>query len=155
MMAAVHALIGAALGKACRSPTQAFFLGALSHLVTDGLPHRDLAIPQEAALLAGALGLVTATRGDDSRELAGAIGAIAPDIENLIGRALKLPDERLLLPTHSRLHGRELPTARGQVPLALICIAVLVLSRLVREVARPPAAAAIPVGGADLGTEPA
>jgi hypothetical protein len=136
MMAAVHALIGAALARVCRSRAEAFGLGALSHLVADALPHRDLAVPQEAGLLAAALAAVAVTRDSDSRALAGAIGAVVPDIENLVGRALRLPDDRLLLPTHSRLHGREASSLRGQALLALGCLALLAGSHLFRQAAR-------------------
>jgi hypothetical protein len=121
MIVAVHALIGATLSRLCQSHGQAFLLGAASHLACDLVPHRDLEIPAEAALLAGALGALGLTQGFDSREFAGAVGAAAPDIENLIGRLLGIPDEKLLLPTHSRYHGRELASVVSQVAIAAAC----------------------------------
>ena len=125
MIVAIHALTGAALGRLCRSRPEAFVAGAVSHLIGDMLPHRDLGLAEEAFLAGGALALIAAVKGSDSREFVGACGAIAPDIENVVGRALDLPDERLLLPTHNKHHGREVGSLRGQVALALCCLAVL------------------------------
>jgi len=127
MIAAVHALVGAALGRLCRTRTQAVALAGVSHVAADMLPHRDLEIPQEAGLLAAALALIAAARGAGSREFAGAVGAVAPDIENLIGRMRGLPDEKLLLPSHNRYHGRRTEGFEGQLALALIGLAVLLL----------------------------
>lgn len=135
MIVAVHALTGGALSRLCRTPTQAFLVGALSHLVADALPHRDLGIMEETLLLMATLSVVTATQGAHSREFAGALGAAAPDIENLIARALRIPDDRLLLPTHRQYHGREVPSLRGQIALALGCLAVIVAPGLLRGAA--------------------
>jgi hypothetical protein len=125
MIAAVHALTGAALGRFCRAPGRAFALGFVSHLPLDLSPHRDLEIAEEGLLLGAALGLVAAARGFTSPEFAGALGAAAPDVENVVARALDIPDEKLLLPTHSRFHGRKVRGLRGQLALALCCLAVL------------------------------
>lgn len=125
MIVGVHALVGAALSWLCRTRTQAFALGFASHLVADALPHRDLEVPVEAALLGGALALVTAFAGSESRELAGAIGAAVPDLENLAGRLLDLPEERLLLPIHRDRHGRETQGFIGQLVLAGLAAAVV------------------------------
>jgi len=127
MIVAVHALIGAALGRLTRTRSQAALLGGASHVAVDMLPHRDLEIPQEAALLAGALTLIAAARGVDSRQFAGALGAAAPDTENLIGRIRGLPDDRLLLPCHNRCHGRKTSGVDGQLALALVSLALLLL----------------------------
>jgi len=127
MIAAIHALVGAGLGRLCRTRTQAALLGGVSHVAADMLPHRDLDIPKEAALLGAALTAIATARGVDSREFVGALGAVAPDIENLIGRLRGLPDEALLLPSHSRYHGRETKGFASQLALALIGLAVLLL----------------------------
>jgi len=128
MIAAVHALLGSTLARACSSRSAATLLGAASHPVADMLPHRDLEIPQEAALLAAALALIVAARGVDSPEFAGAVGAVLPDVENLIGRVFDIPEERLLLPTHSRHHGRKLRGFSNQLALAALGLASLLLS---------------------------
>ncbi len=128
MIVAVHALIGATLARLCRTHTQAAILGGASHPLADMLPHRDLEVPEEAVLLAGTLTLIAATRGVGSREFAGALGAVVPDIENLVGRMFGIPDERLLLPTHRNYHGPKTRDFNGQLALALIGLASLFLS---------------------------
>ena len=127
MIVAVHALIGAALGRYCRTPGQAALVGFASHLVADLIPHRDLEVPKEAVLVALALGLVGATQGFGSREFAGAVGATAPDAENGVAWALDLPDEKLLLPTHRCCHGAKRDSVAPQVVLALTCLSLLAL----------------------------
>jgi len=128
MIAAVHALIGSTLARSCTSRTTAALLGAASHPVADMLPHRDLEIPQEAALLAGALTLIAAVRGSDSLEFAGALGAVLPDVENLVGRVFALPEEKLLLPTHNHYHGRKVRDFSAQLALAAAGLVSLLLS---------------------------
>ena len=95
--------------------------------MADMTPHRDLEIPQEAVLLGCALCLIAGARGADSREFAGALGAVFPDVENLIGRMCGIPEERMLLPTHSRYHGRETRDFHGQLAIAAVGIASLLL----------------------------
>lgn len=129
MIAAVHALTGAALGRLCRNHAQAFLVGLASHAAADLLPHRDLEIPAEAVLLAGAAGLLGSLRGPHSREFAGAVGAVLPDAENLVGRLLGIPDSKLLWPTHRRYHGREANGFTGQAVLALACLALVAAPR--------------------------
>jgi len=125
MIVAVHALVGAALSRLCRTRPQAFALGFVSHCPCDMTPHRDLEIPQEALLLSATLALLAAVRGPESKEIAGAIGGAAPDIENLVGRCFGIPDEKLILPTHSTFHGRKTEGLGPQVAIALACLAVV------------------------------
>ena len=129
MIVAVHALTGAAIGRLCRDPGKAFILGALSHLVADHLPHRDLDPAPEGLLAAAALGFVATSQGSDSAEFAGAVGAVAPDLENAVARAARMPEDRLLLPTHNRYHGRKTRDLTPQVILAAGCLALLCLPR--------------------------
>ena len=126
---ALHALMGAALGRACRTRGQAIAAGAISHLAADALPHCDLEVREEAVLLGGVLGVIGVSCGVGSREFAGAVGAALPDVENLVGRALGIPDSRLLLPTHRKYHGRKTSDLRGQAALALVSAAALVALR--------------------------
>ncbi len=128
MIVAVHALTGAALSRLCRSRTQALLLGGASHMVGDLAPHRDLNIPQEAALLGCALGLLAITHGPGSREFAGALGAALPDLENLVHRVTGLERKRMVLPTHNSCHGPETRGFGGQVALAALALATLWLS---------------------------
>jgi len=129
MIVAVHALTGAAIGRLCGKPGRAFALGALSHLIADHLPHLDLDPAPESLLAAAALGLVAVSQGSDSAEFAGAVGAVAPDLENAVARAARLPEDRLLLPTHNRYHGRKTRGFAPQVLLAVGCLALLCFPR--------------------------
>ena len=127
MIVAVHAFTGAALSRLCRTSGQAFALGFASHLVADAMPHRDFDVSLEGALALAALACIGLAHGTSSREFAGALGAVAPDLENAVAQALHLPDEKLLLPTHNRYHGEKVDNVAGQVALALGCIAILAL----------------------------
>ncbi len=127
MIVAVHALLGSTIARLCRTRVQAALAGAASHALADMLPHRDLDIPEEALLLAGALSLVVAARGVDSREFAGALGASLPDLENLIGRLAAIPDERLVLPTHRSHHGRRTTGFEGQLAMATLGVISLLI----------------------------
>jgi hypothetical protein len=127
MIVAVHALLGSTLARLCRTRLQAAVAGAVSHALADMLPHRDLDIPEEALLLAGALSLVVAARGVESREFAGALGASLPDLENLIARLGAIPDERLLFPTHRSHHGPKTSGFEGQVAMAAVGIVSLLV----------------------------
>ncbi len=129
MIAAVHALVGAALARLCGTRLQAALVGTASHPLADILPHRDLDIPQEALLLAGTLTVIVAARGPGSPEFAGALGACLPDIENLVGRLAGIPDEALLLPTHRGHHGRETSGFHGQIAIAALGVLVLLAPR--------------------------
>jgi hypothetical protein len=127
VIVAVHALTGAAFSRLCRTRRQAFALGFVSHVVCDAIPHRDLEVPHEACLLSGALAVVAGLRGMSSKEFAGAVGAAVPDIENLVGRLLDIPDEKLLLPTHNARHGRRTAGFGLQVALAGVAVGVLLM----------------------------
>ena len=129
MIAAVHALTGAALGSVCGSRTQALLVGGVSHLAADALPHRDLEVPEEALLLGVALGVIALKCGWDSREFAGAVGAALPDVENLVARVLDVPESQMVLPTHRGHHGRETKGFGGQILLSLGCLASLFVPR--------------------------
>ncbi len=91
------------------------------------MPHCDLDVPTEGALALAALAAIGLAHGLDSCEFVGALGAVAPDVENAVARALDIPDEKLLLPTHNRYHGEKVDNVAGQAALALGCIAVLAL----------------------------
>jgi hypothetical protein len=127
MMVSLHALMGAALSRLCPGPKQAFLLGLGSHLVADMIPHHDLDLLREGLLLGGVMGLLGYTQGVQSREFAGAVGAILPDAESAVAALGDLEDGKLILPNHSLLHGREVSSIRMQVLLGAACIAVLAI----------------------------
>lgn len=111
--AGVHLLTGAAIGAVASDPTAAFAMGVASHVVLDILPHQDyrnrLALVADLLLAAGATAFIA--RHLTARErllvIAGAAGAIMPDVEHL---DTVLPQSRRLtrrFPSHSGMlkHG--------------------------------------------------
>src|SRR5574340_29459 len=125
MMVSIHALVGAALSRLCRTRSQAFALGFVSHCPCDMAPHRDLDIPEEALLLGATLVGLAVAKGPTSKEVVGALGGAAPDLENLVGRVLDLPDEKMLMPTHRRYHGRKVDSLGPQLAIALVSLAIV------------------------------
>jgi hypothetical protein len=127
LIAAVHAVVGAAIGRCTGNRVAAFGIGVLSHLICDLLPHRDLNPKVEAPLLAATLGAIAATSGVDSPEVAGAVGAICPDFQNAAAVTGLLPRERMVFPSHQgdHSHGLKIDTVLPQVALAAACLAVV------------------------------
>jgi hypothetical protein len=123
MICALHALIGAALGKPQPKP-QAFLTGVLSHLFADLVPHRDLTPGIETLMVLAALGGIGATQGWNSSAFWGALGAVLPDVEN--GLAHWRGQGRLLFPTHRGRHGAEVEELYSQIGIALVCLAVII-----------------------------
>lgn len=127
MIAAVHAVVGAAIGRLTGNRTAAFGIGVVSHLLCDLLPHRDLDPKVEAPLLAVTLGAIAAVTGVDSPEVAGAVGAISPDFENAATVYGLVPREKMVFPSHQgdHSHGPKIDTVLPQVALAAACLAVV------------------------------
>ncbi len=82
MIASVHALVGATIGRLCGSHAAALAAGIVSHAACDVVPHKDLSLKVEAPLLAATMTLLAWRCGIKSPELAGAVGAVLPDVEN-------------------------------------------------------------------------
>lgn len=125
MICAVHAAIGAAVGKLTGKRVGAFGSGVATHLICDLLPHKDFDPKVEAPLLAATLGVIALRCGLKSAELAGAVGAIAPDFENAAGITGLIPKSAMRFPTHinnGRHHGPVTKSAWPQGILALICL---------------------------------
>lgn len=127
MIAAVHATVGAAIGRLTGNRTIAFGLGVVSHLLCDLLPHRDLDPKVEAPLLAVTMTALAATNGIDSPEVAGAVGAISPDFENAAAVFGLMPREKMVFPSHQgdHSHGPKVDTVLPQIALAAACLALV------------------------------
>ncbi|HEX5322838.1 MAG TPA: hypothetical protein VFW40_03570 [Capsulimonadaceae bacterium] len=125
MMAWVHAAVGAALGGRVGNKPGALAGGVASHLICDLLPHRDYEMPVELPLLAGTMGFIAWRYGARSTQMAGAVGAILPDIENGLERLNIVSGT--LFPTHTKQswfigHGRKVESPLPQVCLAALCL---------------------------------
>ena len=125
MICAVHAAVGAAVGKAVGKVGGAFVSGVATHLIGDLLPHKDFDAKVEAPLLAVTLGVIALRCGIKSPEFVGAVGAVAPDIENAAGILNIIPKSAMRFPTHindGKNHGPKVKSAWPQGVLALLCL---------------------------------
>lgn len=131
MIAAVHALVGAVIGRVARHKPGALAGGIASHLICDLLPHKDFHFKVEAPLLAVVLGFLALKFGIKSNEFVGACGAVAPDAENAASVLNIIPKEAMRFPTHrgDDKHGPKTKSALPQGILAVACVAYLLWPR--------------------------
>ncbi len=125
MICAVHAVIGAAIGKAAGHPGKAFTAGVASHLLGDLTPHKDLPASVELPLLAVTISAIALKYGLKSPEFWGAVGGFAPDFENAAWMHGLMPKEACRFPTHvgdGKYHGVSLSTAVPQAILVAACL---------------------------------
>lgn len=117
MIAAVHAVVGAALGAWLGRPGPAALAGLASHAALDAIPHSDYA--RTAAGVADALAAAgvaaLAARASGWAALAGALGAVVPDAEVALGHLGLWPWAKPCFPSHSGL----LPHAQARPPLGI------------------------------------
>jgi hypothetical protein len=109
----------------------AFLLGIVSHAVLDAVPHYDIEDYRVDAGLTVTGFLVLLGLGYwNTPVFWGAVGAVVPDIENLLWRMGVISESRRIFPSHTRLvrHGRPLANvwAIPQVLLILGAVAGLV-----------------------------
>ena len=131
MIASVHAVVGASIGKLAGEPKGALAAGVASHLLMDLLPHKDFDARTEAFLLAPTMAIIAWKFGLTSSEFVGAFGAIAPDLENAASRIGLLAEENMRFPTHlgEDKHGPKTKSALPQGILAAACAAFLLWPR--------------------------
>jgi hypothetical protein len=130
MCSVTHVAVGALIGSFFESSLASFFLGLASHIPLDAVPHLDFEnlwvdAGATVALMAGILILF-----GFSPIFFGALGAVAPDIENLLWRIGVMPEERKIFPTHSGLikHGRARPAGGLAASLALVALSVALVA---------------------------
>jgi hypothetical protein len=132
LICAVHAAVGAAVGKLAGSRRGALAAGVATHLLGDLLPHKDFDPKVEAPLLAATLGVLAWRCGVTSPEFAGALGGVAPDIENAAGITGLIPRDAMRFPTHigdGRYHGPKVASAWPQAVAAAVCLAFVLGGR--------------------------
>jgi len=103
-----HVAAGAVIGILVDSRLAAFLIGFVSHIPLDAVPHIDfedyrIDVVMTIGLLAGIFAFSGFTP-----ILFGAVGAVAPDIENLLWKTGIIDEKRKVFPTHSGLikHGQ-------------------------------------------------
>ena len=82
MIISPHVALGSYLGSRAASTPRAFAAGFLSHYLLDAVPHRDYQINQRKLLMADFL-LAFSLVDFNKKSLAGALGAISPDLIEL------------------------------------------------------------------------
>ncbi len=134
MTVITHLAVGAAAGSFTDNAAGAALLGMLSHVPLDVLPHYefDKMWLEVAAVSAVFAAMLVAGMGRTGI-FWGAVGAVAPDIENLLWKVGILPRERKVFPGHSpRLsrvfpHGRSLGPRHVLTQVAIVCASVAVV----------------------------
>lgn len=127
MMAAVHAVLGAAAGRLAGRRPAALAAGVGTHLAGDLAPHRDFPLAVELPLMLVTLALLARWQGVASPALWGAVGGVLPDAENGFHLLGVIPESAKRFPTHNGVlpHGRPIHSIANQ--LALVLAALLVL----------------------------
>ncbi|MGD9401765.1 MAG: hypothetical protein PVF95_05800 [bacterium] len=130
MCSVTHVAVGALVGSFFGSSLASFLVGLASHIPLDIIPHLDFENLWVDAALTVALLLGVLVMFGFSPVFFGALGAVAPDLENLLWRLGVLPEERKIFPTHSGLlkHGTT-RSARGFWPsLAMVAVSVAIVA---------------------------
>jgi hypothetical protein len=130
MCSITHVAVGALLGSFFGSSLVSFLVGLASHIPLDAVRHLDFEnLWVDAALTVALLVGVFVVFGF-SPVFFGALGAVAPDIENLFWRVGLLPEERKVFPTHSGLirHGTAKPARGWLTGLAVVAVSVAMVA---------------------------
>jgi hypothetical protein len=125
MTVTTHAVVGVALGRWISRPAVAFIAGLASHWLLDRLPHRDcwrwwapvLEVVGVRTVLARARRLPEPTAA-----LAGALGAMLPDVEHL--QVIVNAHPKRMFPGHWFKHGARSPSEGIAVELLIIALAL-------------------------------
>jgi len=108
MCSVTHVAAGAVIGVLVDSRLAAFLIGFVSHIPLDAVPHIDfkdyrIDVVLTIGLLAGIFAFTGLTP-----ILFGAVGAVVPDLENLLWKTGIIDEKHKVFPTHSGLikHGQ-------------------------------------------------
>ena len=134
MTVITHMAVGAAAGSFTGSPAGAALLGLVSHVPLDVLPHYEFEKTWVEVVTVSAIFVAMLAAGMGRTGIFwGAVGAVVPDIENLLWRVGVLPREKKVFPGHSpRLsrifpHGRSLGPRHALTQVAIVCASVAVV----------------------------
>jgi hypothetical protein len=110
MCSVTHVAAGALIGSLIDDRLIAFLAGFATHIPMDLVPHVDFRdFRHDAVMSVGLLGAILLFSGF-SPVFVGALGAVAPDFENLLWKTGLIGESQKVFPTHSGLirHGRTL-----------------------------------------------
>jgi len=108
MCSVTHVAAGAVIGVLVDSRLAAFLIGFVSHIPLDAVPHIDFKDYRiDVVLTIGLLTGIFAFTGL-TPILFGAVGAVVPDLENLLWKTGIIDEKHKVFPTHSGLikHGQ-------------------------------------------------
>jgi hypothetical protein len=135
MCSVTHVAAGALLGGILDNRLYAFVAGFLSHIPLDAVPHIDFEdFRIDAAMSVVLLGGILAFSGF-SPVFLGALGAVAPDFENLLWKTGIIEERSKIFPTHSGMirHGRarvgsgpKVEILMSAASVALVVVAILI-----------------------------
>lgn len=129
MNLATHTLVGMTIGKFSKEPLVALAAGAASHAVLDCLPHQDSWHPLWR-LIDGTCTVVALTWAlgspDPERKIAGAIGALVPDVENIYGHK-GVTEPKKIFPSHWFRHETRSAGYGAAVELLVVAITFAIL----------------------------
>jgi hypothetical protein len=135
MCSVTHVAVGALLGGILDNRLYAFVAGFLSHIPLDAVPHIDFEdFRIDAAMSVALLGGILAFSGF-SPVFLGALGAVAPDFENLLWKTGIIEERSKIFPTHSGMirHGRarvgsgpKVEILMSAASVALVVVAILI-----------------------------
>jgi hypothetical protein len=130
-----HVAVGALVGGVVGDRLYAFLVGVASHIPLDAMPHIDFEdFRVDAAMSVALLAGIFAFSGF-SPMFVGALGAVAPDFENLLWKLGIIQEEKKVFPTHSGLikHGRAKAGSgpATEVLMSAFSVAVVVLAIMI------------------------
>lgn len=135
MCSVTHVAAGALIGGLMGGRLYAFLIGFASHIPLDAIPHIDFEdFRVDAVMSVALLGGIFAFSGF-SPIFVGALGAVAPDFENLLWKMGIIEERSKIFPTHSGLirHGRARAGSgpATEVLMSAFSVAVVVLAIMI------------------------
>ncbi|MFC1799605.1 hypothetical protein ACFL2Z_01680 [Candidatus Eisenbacteria bacterium] len=133
MCSVTHVAAGAVIGILVDSRLAAFLIGFVSHIPLDAVPHIDFKDYRiDGVLTVGLLVGIFAFTGL-TPILFGAVGAVVPDLENLLWKTGIIDEKHKVFPTHSGLirHGQARvgsgPAGAILMSAVSVCVVALVV----------------------------
>jgi hypothetical protein len=135
MCSVCHVAVGALLGGVLDNRLYAFVAGCASHIPLDAVPHIDFEDFRIDALASVALLVGILIFSGFSPVFVGALGAVAPDFENLLWKTGIIEERNKIFPTHSGLikHGRAQAGSgpATEILMSAASVAVVVLAMVI------------------------
>ncbi len=135
MCSVTHVAAGALIGGFVDSRLYALLIGFASHIPLDAIPHIDFEdFRIDAVMSVALLGAIFAFSGF-SPIFVGALGAAAPDFENLLWKTGIIEEGSKVFPTHSGLikHGQARVGSgpATEILISVFSVAVVVLAMII------------------------